>query len=144
MVAAFDCCSRYTLISVCGSSQSHNDGGKPFTVPAKTLIKCALEFLMASSAALRWWHPGGTSYIYIWYSSRMLFFIDPNTSFSKMCFLGTIPARFNQSIMVRYTLVSSASLRLFSGSIRMTLMLISTMTIIYLFPLLNLVGNCPV
>eukprot|EP00956_Cyclotella_meneghiniana_P007283 scaffold9923_cov20-Cyclotella_meneghiniana.AAC.1 len=58
---AFDCRRRLRVISVCGKSLSHRLGGKLSAVPANTLRKCALKLRIATSAALRRWHPGGTN-----------------------------------------------------------------------------------
>ena len=71
----------------------------------------------------------------------MMVFIAVDTSLSRMCFWGTMPACFSQSIIVQYALVSSASVQFLMGSTRMELLSISTMTMMYLLPHLNLVGN---
>ena len=139
--AALDCRSRLTVTSACGSSRSHNAGGKISAVPANTLRKQALKFQMATSAALRQYQPGGTNSSFILYSSRMMVFMAVDTSLSRMCFWVTIPACFSRSIMARYALVSSASMRFLMGSNRMALLSISTTTMMYLLPRLDLVGN---
>eukprot|EP00956_Cyclotella_meneghiniana_P003706 scaffold4513_cov37-Cyclotella_meneghiniana.AAC.1 len=58
---ALDWHRRLSVISVCGSSLSHRLGGKLSAVPASTLRKWALKLRIATSAALRLWHPGGTN-----------------------------------------------------------------------------------
>ena len=62
-----------------------------------------------------------------------------DTSLSITCFLGDMPARFSRNIRELYALIILASFWLLIGSTRMALLSISTMIIIYLLPLLDLV-----
>ena len=141
---ALDWRKRLSVISVYGSSLSHSEDGKYSAVPANTLRKCALNFLTDTSAAFLRWHPGGTNSMSMWYLSRIIAFVASDTSLSRTCLLGTIPARFNCVIIARYALVSSGSLQLFIGSNRIALLSMSTITMTYLFPLCKRVGNFPV
>lgn len=50
---ALDCRRRLIVISAWGNSLSHSFRGKSSETPARMLRKCALKFLMATSAALR-------------------------------------------------------------------------------------------
>ena len=137
---ALDCRIRLTVISVCGRSLSHKLGGKSSATPASTLRKWALKFRIATSAALRRWHPGGTSSMLSLHLSRMWFFMFSDTSLSRTCFLGSMPARLRRRMRALYALIISASLRLFIGSTRMALLSISTITMMYLFPRCDRVG----
>ena len=76
---ALDFRNRLIVISACGRSLSHNDGGKSGTVPASIPRKCALKFRMATSAAFLWCVPGGTSSSCILYSSCIIVFRDSET-----------------------------------------------------------------
>jgi len=135
-------CKMLIVISVCcESSRSHSEGGKSSMVLASTLKKCTLKFQITTSVALHLWHPGGTSSISIWHLLQMIIFIASDTSLSRMCFLGIMPARFSRCINVWYVRVSSWSLQLLSGSIRMTLLSIPTITMMYLLPCWERVGN---
>ena len=141
---AFECRNKLIVISAWGSNLSHSEDGKSCAVPERKLSKCALKLLMATSAAFLRWLPGGTSTVCILYSTCIIVFRDSDTSLSKMCFLGIISARRNLNIIVWYALVSSVSLRLLMGLTSIELLLISTMTMMYLFPLCKRVGNCPI
>jgi len=121
-----DCRNRLSVISVCGRRRSHNEGGKSSAVPAKMPKKWALKFRMVTSAAFQRWHPGGTSSIAILYSSLIIVFIASDTSLSRMCFFGTIPACCKCVINTRYTLASSWSFLLLMGSTKIALLSIST------------------
>ena len=61
-----------------------------------------------------------------------------------MCFLGIIPACRSLNIIALYDRVSSSSLRLFIGLTSIALLSISTITMMYLFPSRERVGNRPV
>ncbi len=139
---ALDCRNRLTVISAWGSNLSQSCFGKSSATPARMLRKCALKLRIATSAALRLWQPGGTSSSLYWL--RMSSFIVSDTSLSNTCFCGMMLARFNRSISAWYARIISASLRLFMGSTTMPLLSMSTMTIMYLLPESDLVGNCPV
>ena len=68
-------------------------------------------------------------------------FIAVDTSFSRIYFWGMMLACFSRSIVERYDLVISASVRFLMVSTRIALLSISTMTMIYLLTCLDLVGN---
>ncbi len=61
-----------------------------------------------------------------------------------MCFLETMPACFNQSRSALYARIILASLPFFMGSKRMALLAISTITMMYLLPQRDWMGNWPV
>ena len=87
-----------------------------------------------------WWH-----HFYLnFYSSCIIIFRASDTSLYNIYFLGIIPARLSISIIVWYARVSSASLRFLMGLISIALLSISTITMMYLFPCCERVGNCPV
>ena len=136
-----DCCNRLSEISVCGRRRSHNEGGKSSAAPANALQKRALKFRMATSAPFLRWQPGGTSSIAILYSSLIIVFVASDTLLSRMCFFGTIPACSNHVINTRYALASSWSFLLLMGLTKITLLSILTMTIMYLLPHWDRVGN---
>ena len=116
------------MILVCGSSLSHELGGKLSAVPASTLRKWALKLRIATSAALRLWHPGGTNSSENLYLSLICSFIFSDISLSNTCFLGFIPARWRRLTSVSYARIISASFLLFIGSTKMALLSISTIT----------------
>ena len=58
--------------------------------------------------------------------------------------MGALPARRNRVISASYARIISASFRLVIGSTRIALLSISTITMMYLLPRCDLVGNCPV
>ena len=87
---------------------------------------------------------GGTYSMSNLHVSHMWFFMFSDTSLSKKCFLGTMPACFSHSRSALYTRVISSSLQLFMGSTRMVLLSISTMTMMCLLPHCKCVGNQPV
>ncbi len=132
------------MILVCGSSRSHKVGGKLSDTPASTLRKWALKLCMATSAAFRRWHPSGTNSMSNLCVSWMWFFMFLDTLLSRTCFFGTMPAHFSHWRSASYARIISASLQLFMGSTRMALLSISTITMIYLLPRCNCVGNWPV
>ena len=117
---------------------------KSCAIPARTLRKCSLKYLIATSVAFLWCAPGGTSSICILYSSCIIVFRASDTSLSNMCFLGSIPAVHSLIIIARYARMSSSSLRLLMGSTSIALLLISTITMMNLFPCCECVGVCPV
>ena len=121
-----DCRNRLSVFSVCGRRRSHNEGEKSSAAPANTLKKWALKFCKATSAAFLRWQPGGTSYIAILYSSLIIVFIASNTSLSRMCFFGTIPACINHVINTCNALSSSWLFLLLMGSTKIALLSIST------------------
>ena len=135
---------RLSVISVCGSSRSHRLIGKSSATPANTLRKCALKFRMATSAAFLLWHPGGTNSICILHVSLMCSFMFSEISLSRTCLMGTTPALRNRVISASYARIISASFLLVIGSTRIALLSISTITMMYLLPRCDLVGNCPV
>ena len=61
-----------------------------------------------------------------------------------MCFFGIIPALRSLIIIDLYAHVSSSSLRLLIGSTSIALLSVSTITMIYLLPCYERVGNYPV
>ena len=121
-----DCRNRLSVISVCGRRRSHNEGGKSSAAPANTLKKWPLKFHMVTPAAFLWWQPGGTSSIAILYLSLIIVFIASDTSLSKMCFFGRIPACCKHVINTRYALASSWLFLLLMGSTKIALLSIST------------------
>jgi hypothetical protein len=129
---ALDCQIRLILILVFGSSGSQRFGGKSSATPAKMLRKWALKLRMATLAVLRLWHPGGINSMSSLHVSQMSFVMFSDTSLSGTCFLGTMPAHFSQSRSALYARIISASLWFFIGSTRMALLLIFTITIMYL------------
>ena len=118
--------------------------GKSSATLARTLRKCALKCRIATSDALRRWQPGGTNSNFIFYLSRMTSFIACKTSLLRTCFLGTIPAFLSRITNTWYVRVNFESFRIFSGSTRMALLLISTITMRYLLPRWDFWGNFPV
>ena len=88
MGVAFDCRSRLRVISVCGSSLSHRWSGNDSAVPASMLRKWDLKLRMATSAAFRRWHPGGTNSNSNLYLSLMCCFMFSDISLSRTCFRG--------------------------------------------------------
>ena len=78
------------------------------------------------------------------FSSCIIDFRASDTSFSSMCFLGIIPDRRSLNIIVMYARMSSSSLKLLMGSTSIALLSISTITMMYLLPCCEHVGNCPV
>ena len=72
---------------------------KSCAIPARTLRKCSLKYLIATSVAFLWCAPGGTSSICILYSSCIIVFRASYTSLYNMCFLGIIPALRSLSII---------------------------------------------
>jgi hypothetical protein len=69
-------------------------------------------------------------------------FLD--TSLSRTCFLGTMPAHLSWSRSAFYARIILSSLQFFMGSTRMVLLLISTMTMMYLLPRRYWMENWPV
>ncbi len=67
-----------------------------------------------------------------------------DTSLLRTYFLGTMPARFSWSMSALYARIILASLQFFMGSTRMVLLSISTITMMYLLPQRDWVGNLPV
>ena len=92
---------------------SHKLSGESSATSARTLSKWALKFRIVTSAALCQWHPGGTNSISILYFLRMIAFITSETSLSRTCFLGTMPAHFNHVTKTWYDRVNSESFLLF-------------------------------
>jgi hypothetical protein len=135
---------RLIVISVCGSSQSHKLGGKLLDTPVITLRKWALKLRMATSAEFSQWHHGGTNSMSNLCVSRIWVFMFLDTLLLRTCFFGTMPAQFSHWRSASYARIISASLRLFMGSTRMALLSISTITMIYLLPCCDCVGNWPV
>jgi len=88
--------------------------------------KWALKCCMVTSAAFLRWHPGGTSSIVILYLSLIIVFIASDTSLSRMCFFGRIPACCKRVIITQYALASSWSFLLLMGSTKIALLSIST------------------
>ena len=103
-----------------------------------------MKFRMAASAAFLRCVPGGTSSSCILYSYCIIFFRAYDTSLSSMCFLGIIPTCCSLKIIVVYDHLSSSSLRFLMGSTSITLLSISAITMMYLFPRFERIGNCPV
>jgi hypothetical protein len=95
-------------------------------------------------AALHWWHPVGTSSMSNLHVSQMCFFMFSDTSLSRTFFFGTMLAHFSESRSALCARIILASLRFFMGSTRMALLSISIVTMMYLLPLQDLVGNWPV
>ena len=108
---ALDCRNRLIVISACGWSLSHNDGGKSGAVPTSMLRKCALKFRMATSDAFLQCVPGGNNYSCILYSSFIIVFRAYDTSLSIICLIGIIPACRSLNIIALYARVSSSSLQ---------------------------------
>ena len=141
---ALDYRNRLIVISSCGKSLFHDDGGKSCAVPISIIRKCALKFRMATSAEFLRCVPCGISSSFIFYSSCIIVFRASDTSLSSMCFLGIIPDHCSLNIIALYARMSSSSLRLFMGSTSITLLSISTIIMMYLLPRCDHVGNCPV
>ena len=99
---------------------------------------------MVTFAAFLRWQPGGTSSIAILYSPVIIVFIASDTLLSRMCFFGTILACSNRVVNTQYALASLWSFLLLIGSTKIALLSISTMTIMYLLPHWDCVGNQPV
>ncbi len=112
--------------------------------PASTLRKWALKLCMATSAAFHRWRPGNTNSMSNLCVSQMWFFMFLDTLLSRTCFFGTMPTRFSHWRSVSYACIISTYLQLFMGSLRMALLSISTITMIYLLPCCNCIGNWPV
>ena len=72
------------------------------------------------------------------YSPLITVFIVSDTSLSRICFFGTIPALFSRSIIVLYAHISSGSFLLFNGSTKITLLSISTIMLPVWFKILSL------
>ena len=87
---------------------------------------------------------GGASSTDILHSSLMIVFVASDTSLSRMCFFGTMPARCNRVINTLYAWASLWSLLLVMGLTKITLLSISTMTMMFLLPCWDCVGNRPV
>ncbi len=117
---------RLSVISVCSNRWSQRFWGKSSATPANTLRKCDLKLRMATSAAFRRWHPGGTNSMFILQVLQMWFFMFSKALLSSTCFLGVMPALFSRSNNALYARIISASLRLFIGSTKMALLSIST------------------
>ena len=132
---------RLIVISVCGSSWSHRLGGKLLDTPTITLRKWALRLCMATSAAFRWWHPSGTNSMSNLCVSRMWYFMFSETLLSSTCFFETMPTCYSRWRSASYARIISASLQLFMGLTRMALLLISTITMMYLLPCYTHIGN---
>jgi hypothetical protein len=64
-----------------------------------------------------------------------------DTSLSRTCFLWTMLACFSQNRSALYACIILASLRFFMGLTRMALLSISTITMMYLFPQRDWMGN---
>ena len=136
--------NRLVVISACGRSLSYNGGGNSGVVPTSILRKCALKFRIVTSAAFLWCVPGGTgSSCNLYFSCIVVFGVSDN-SFSSMCFLGIIPACHSLNIIVLYARRSSLSFRLLMVLTSIVLLSISTITMIYLLPNCDRVGNCPI
>ncbi len=86
------------MISICSRSWSHRLSGKLSATPASILRKCVLMLSMATSAAFYWWQPCGTSSIDNLHVSWMCSFMFSETSLSRTCFVGVIPACFSSSV----------------------------------------------
>ena len=138
---AFDCRSRFRVISVCGSSLSHKWSGNDSAVPASTLRKWDLKLRMATSAAFRRWHPGGTISKSNLYFSLICCFMFSDISLSRMCFRGWIFACCRRWTRTSYARIISASFRDFMGSTNIALLSISTSTMMYLCPRFDCLGN---
>ena len=132
------------MISACGSSRSHRFSGKSSATPAITLRKCVLKFRIATSAAFRRWHPGGTNSISSLHVTWMWCFMLSETSLSNTCLRGLLPACCSRARSASYARIISSSFLLFIGSTRMALLSISTITMMYLFPLCDRFGYLPV
>ena len=65
-----------------------------------------------------------------------------DTSLSSMCFFGIIPGRRSLNIISLYARVSSSSLHFLMHFTSIALLSISTITMIYLLPCCEHVGNC--
>ncbi len=145
MRVALDCRIRLIVILVCGSSQSQRFGGKPSRLHR---LRCWGNGLWScvwlTLAALRLWHTGGTNSMSSLHVSRMWFFMFSDTSLSRTCFLGTMPARFSWSRSSLYARIILVSLQLFMGMTRMALLSISTITMMYLLPWKDPMENWPV
>ena len=128
--------------SACGRSSHHNLIGKESGKPARIAMKWALNVLMATSATLRLWHPGGTNSNL--HSFSITSFRLSETSLSMMCFLGSTPAFFTLSISLRYARISSSAVLSFNPSTNIALESNSTSTMTYLLPWYDVKGNCPV
>ena len=71
-------------------------------------------------------------------------FRNSDTSLSNMCFLVIIPDLRSLSIIFQYARMSSSSLQFLMGLTSIALLSISAITMIYLFPCCECVGNCPI
>jgi len=71
-------------------------------------------------------------------------FVASDTSLSRMCFFGTILARCKHVINTRCVLASSWLFLLVMGLTKIALLSISTMTMMYLLPHWDCMGNHPV
>jgi hypothetical protein len=67
-----------------------------------------------------------------------------DTLLLRTCFFGTMLALFSHWRSASYACIISTSLQLVIGLMRMALLLISTITMIYLLPHCYPVGNWPV
>ena len=132
------------MISVCGSNLSHRFSGKSSATPANTLRKCVLKLRIATSAAFRLWHPGGTSSITSLHVTCMWCFMLSDTSLSSTCFRGVLPACRSLASNASYARIISSSFLFFIGSTSIALLSISTITMMYLYPRCDRFGNFPV
>ena len=83
---ALDLRNRLIFISSCGRILSRNDDGKFCAVPARTLRKCDLKFLISTSAAFLRCLLCGNSSIFIFNSFCIICFRAFDTPLSNMWF----------------------------------------------------------
>jgi hypothetical protein len=128
---------------ICGSSLSHNFIGKVLSSPWIISLKWVLKVWIALFARFLLWVVGGTN-------CSLQFFYISCLNFSKalssnLCILGlTVFEAVICSHRMRYALIIESSVLVFIGLATMKFLFISNSTNIYLFLLIDVVGNVPV
>ena len=139
----FDCCRKLRVIIVCGSSLSQSLIGNVSSTPARIALKWLLKVCIPHSARLSLWLSGGTNWIVQFFCNFFLYSSD--TSFSIIRVIGfTVLDAVRRVHSARYAFIISPADLFFIGSLSIQFPSTSTNTIMYLFPLLNVVGKQPV
>ena len=146
-----DCRSSSNCSSTCGSNRHHKCIGISFAHPLRTPMKWSLKVPIGRLHKFLWWSSGGTSLYVIFDVDPSASFVDSMASFMSplhwllriWCF-GTIPCRRICSSMIVRAAMSAPSFWFFIGSTQKELLSTWCITIMDLFPWLEMYGKSPV
>ena len=142
MGVVFDYRSRFRVSLAWGRRRSHLCIGKSVATPEMMLKKFFLKDFMATSATLCQWQCGGTSLRAQCCCIRV--FMISEHLLSRMWHCGVIPVSLIILRRMRYALFIAVSVMFCIDVTSVALLLISTMTMIYLYPCWEWKGERPV